>query len=429
MHKFRVILAVSVLVAVAGFAGFIYLHSTSINENDHMAIDTFEVTLFVNIPEAGKITNETAKVKEGSNFVCTVLPAAHGYVWEGWFTGNTLVSKAKSFSYTVYADVTLEARFYLEKDVAFIITQDSIKIPMNMTLTPTIKDNVASRSWKITDEMRHEVLPHWDSGTGDGSITFAVNKGAPISLYMKTVYTNGTYDEDEMVIVINEEVNKHYEWRYQEDNAFSSIFEVLSINDGAVTWDVKMPFTEYYEAITSDIPRYGTAAYARIPDYITTDSEVLAVMAENLRNFAWDMSDLETVEFVLKFVQSFAYVTDKDSKGQADYWKLPIETLWEQNGDCEDHAVLLATLLACLDYKVVLFHVYVYENGKMVGGHVAVGVAVAGVSGYSEMYNGLEYFYCEATSEVGTSILNQANVGYKPDGFEVVEIWSITQSP
>ena len=430
MKKVTKIILVCAVAIVAVGAVYLAVHTSNINSYDrtHQPTDTHDVNLFVNYSDAGNIPNTAAKIKHGKSFVCTVIQTSAGYVFEGWFEGNTLVSKSKSFSYTVFADADLEARFYKNFDGSFVITQDNIKTPMNMTLTPTADKNVDQRVWSVYDVLRGKPLATRNSGNNDGGISFTVTQGGPYILSLTTHHIGGSSHTQTMTIVINQDINKTFEWRYQEDNAFSGIADLLSINDGAVTWNVTIPFTEWYEAKTETIPRNGSqGAYDVVGKFITTDSQVIASMAEDLETFSADMSDLERVQFILKFVQSIPYEEDRVSEGMTDYWKFPIETIYDGNGDCEDHAILLATMLKLMGYKVAIFHVYVYNGGTIVGGHIAVGVAnIEGASGYSVLGpDGLEYYYAEGTAEVGQSWLNQADLGFKPDGFEVVTTWLV----
>ena len=96
---------------------------------------------------------------------------------------------------------------------------------------------------------------------------------------------------------------------------------------------------------------------------------------------------------VLTFVQScIPYSFDKDTTGQNDWTRYPIETLLDGTGDCEDVAVLCASIIVRLGFQVVLLH---YP------GHVAFGVAGADhLRGdyILDPKTGLHYFYGEATA-------------------------------
>jgi hypothetical protein len=76
-------------------------------------------------------------------------------------------------------------------------------------------------------------------------------------------------------------------------------------------------------------------------------------------------TDDQYLEFIVRFVQSIPY-NDKDPT------KFPIETIYENNGDCEDKSMLLAGLLARENYDVRLFKFdSVFNNTP---GHMVVGV-------------------------------------------------------
>jgi hypothetical protein len=67
------------------------------------------------------------------------------------------------------------------------------------------------------------------------------------------------------------------------------------------------------------------------------------------------------------------YNLDKDRQGYHDFWLFPDETLSLALGDCEDSAILLATLLIAAGIspycvRVVLGHLY-DAHGALLGGH------------------------------------------------------------
>lgn len=91
---------------------------------------------------------------------------------------------------------------------------------------------------------------------------------------------------------------------------------------------------------------------------------------------------------VVAFVQSISYVEDSVSTGQSDYWKYPIETLSDGNGDCEDTAILTAALLKEMNYDVAVV---------LLPEHAAVAVACDNCNGYYYPLNGRKYYYLETT--------------------------------
>lgn len=130
---------------------------------------------------------------------------------------------------------------------------------------------------------------------------------------------------------------------------------------------------------------YDYAAYAKD----AADDTAISMVAETLRSMAVDngfTSEYDIAGFVSAFVQTLEYQDDLVFKGVREYPKYPIETLFEQGGDCEDTAVLLAKLLKKLDYGAVLL---------ASDDHMAVGVRTSGQGNVS--YDGVNYLYIETT--------------------------------
>ena len=101
-------------------------------------------------------------------------------------------------------------------------------------------------------------------------------------------------------------------------------------------------------------------------------------------------TDYDIVCEAVNFVQTaIEYEYDSAAKGQSDYPKYAIETLWDREGDCEDSAMLLAALIRELGYGSLLMH---YE------GHVAASVlGNDNMTGTFLNVNGGKYFYIEST--------------------------------
>lgn len=101
-------------------------------------------------------------------------------------------------------------------------------------------------------------------------------------------------------------------------------------------------------------------------------------------------SDADNMGNVISFVQSLRYVTDIESKGEQEYARFPVETLVDGVGDCEDMAILAATILHEMDYDVLL--VFLPD-------HMALAVACGEEhEGTYYMYGGRRYYYLEVTN-------------------------------
>jgi len=138
---------------------------------------------------------------------------------------------------------------------------------------------------------------------------------------------------------------------------------------------------------------------ARIPTddytvYVTNpaDDIYLNSLVEQFRaaKTANNLSEEQMINLVVAFVQGIPYVEDKLGTGQEEYPKYPIETLYEQGGDCEDKSILMASLLEKLGYGAVLL---VLPN------HMAVGVkGSSALPGTYITYQNQRYYYLETTN-------------------------------
>jgi len=105
-----------------------------------------------------------------------------------------------------------------------------------------------------------------------------------------------------------------------------------------------------------------------------------------------DLNEFETLNLILTFVQSIKYVDDIDWKDKyEEYPKYPLETLYDQCGDCEDKVILLGAILKARGYNVA----YVVFPG-----HMLLGVGLGGGATGDYYYcNGTRYYYAETTAD------------------------------
>jgi len=125
--------------------------------------------------------------------------------------------------------------------------------------------------------------------------------------------------------------------------------------------------------------------------YELTDgtAEELASLLREETN-ARDYSKDEAVELVIDFVQALPYVPDDVSRDFDDYTKFIMETMPEMGGDCEDTAIMLASVLEAdpFGYDMVLIQP---------PGHMAAGIWQQDPDGWYWELNGRKYSYIEAT--------------------------------
>lgn len=138
-----------------------------------------------------------------------------------------------------------------------------------------------------------------------------------------------------------------------------------------------------------------------VQHYHTTDDATLEALMAQLRSQAVGMDRTEFAQFVLSFVQNMRYIDDQADTGQKDYWKFPMETLWDGGGDCEDSTILYDTLMLMEGYDVAFI---------MFQDHAMTGIALP-VDGVSVSEDGVRYVFCETT---GVFDMGLTSVGHYP---------------
>ncbi len=110
-----------------------------------------------------------------------------------------------------------------------------------------------------------------------------------------------------------------------------------------------------------------------------------------LRESMKEMSQLQSVNFLMKFVEAFDYKLDSEMWGVTDRIFFPEETLHYPFRDCEDGAILLTRLVKDL---TGLPTALVYYPGKHLSAAVAFEEAVEGAY---FIHNGKKYTECDPT--------------------------------
>jgi len=150
---------------------------------------------------------------------------------------------------------------------------------------------------------------------------------------------------------------------------------------------------EYYKN-RQRVPEYG--AYGADP----YDKSIIQGIVDEFQSLGNNTNEI--VNELLQFVQSMEYTQDSVATGYNEYPKFPIETLVEDGGDCEDTAILLASILQQMGYGVRL--ILLPDDN-----HMALGVAGdESLSGTYYKENGTRYYYVETTSK-------NWRIGQKPD--------------
>lgn len=179
--------------------------------------------------------------------------------------------------------------------------------------------------------------------------------------------------------------------KHERIDAEGAYFLTVSGFTLGTSWDVSMYIykASYVDAVRRDhgLRRSAFVTYEMVSGFAATFAQILA---EAAAEYGFE-SKREKVEFAIDFVQQLPYVPDDVSTGYNDYTKFSAETLCELGGDCEDTAIMLASVLQSepFSYDMVLIQP---------PSHMACGILGADnlPGGYWE-YEGQNYYYIETT--------------------------------
>lgn len=170
---------------------------------------------------------------------------------------------------------------------------------------------------------------------------------------------------------------------------------------------MKIPVSlyDYYQ----ELPRPPTKNYSV---YVThpLDDPFIDMLIDKIIKAAQQegFTEYQTVEFATAFVQSLPYAVDSVTTPYDEYPRYPIETLIDKGGDCEDSAILLASIINGMGYGVVLI---------TLPNHVAVGIKGGeNIYGTYYEYGGSKYYYTETTGEGW-------KVGELPDEYKNISVF------
>ena len=150
---------------------------------------------------------------------------------------------------------------------------------------------------------------------------------------------------------------------------------------------VQIPYNEYLYNYYIGLERINIEDYS-LYVFNTFDEEYIDIINSALLSSFEDGTDVEKINFAASFVQHFEYMEDTT---ELDYPRYPIETLFNNGGggDCEDKAILTASILKNMGFNVSLFRL---------PDHMAVGVNISSeeLSEFDFYLDG--YYFLETTT-------------------------------
>ena len=197
---------------------------------------------------------------------------------------------------------------------------------------------------------------------------------------LKTIDGGVSYSSDEVDETDPDILHKSFHWKFQPRGSGTS-------SEFTITLDISRSRFERYKRKQRYRGEWNRYAEEEMPEIRALANEFQKIHAERRWNTYNQAAN------VLNFVQGcIPYSFDKDTTGYEDWARYPIETLMDGTGDCEDVAILCASVIARLGFQVVLL---LYPR------HLAFGVAGADkLKGdyIRDPSNSRRYYYGEATA-------------------------------
>ena len=158
---------------------------------------------------------------------------------------------------------------------------------------------------------------------------------------------------------------------------------------GGKSWSFTYDFPASAYQLQKSLTR--TLNYTAYAVYVNDPREDIVIkdFVTKLEASVPELAIWERLNLVIALVQSIPYVGES-----CEYPRYPIEMLVDQQGDCEDSAILTASLVRHMGFGVVLL-AFLEEH------HMAVGIRVlppAHQNLQSYVWNGDPYYYLEPTS-------------------------------
>lgn len=160
------------------------------------------------------------------------------------------------------------------------------------------------------------------------------------------------------------------------------------------TWNnkykVNIPKSDYLYKYYSNIDRANNKDYS-LYIFDSYDDQYLDVVTNYLMAGFSSTSDIEKINYVASFVQSLEYKKDSETNDSYEYPNYPIQSLFDDDigRDCEDKAILTASILENLGYDVALLR---FPN------HMAVGVNLSKNANTKYQYYVNNYYFLETTT-------------------------------
>ena len=161
------------------------------------------------------------------------------------------------------------------------------------------------------------------------------------------------------------------------------------------TWNSRyraiIPKSDFLYDYYSNLDRINNEDYS-LYIFDLYDDQYLDIVTNSIMVGLGSASDVEKINYAASFVQNLEYKKDSQDNDSYEYPNYPIESLFNNNigRDCEDKAILTASILKNMGYNVALLR---FPN------HMAVGVNLSKKAIPQYNYYVDNYYFLETTTE------------------------------
>jgi len=302
--------------------------------------------------DRGLTVSGTGEVPSYSRDVVLSVTESDGYQFAGWYDedGNLLSTNHTYTVDLVLSNITVYAMNDVDSDYI-------AKAKAQFAIEPEVP--MSDVEWILHDDSGIEV-----ARTVSDTFVYTFDECGSYELY----YT-GTDGEGNAVsklgsIVVDDTVTKVYSWSY---------------NGKSYTAKLDIQYLDYFEYRNDPITRSQSTTSHDL-QFVTYEDKYIVSLASQIKKQTASASAEDRIMVALRFAQTIPYVTDADSRGTTEFYKFPLETLYDNGGDCEDTTFLFCAIGKALGYDVAIMY---FE------GHAAAGINMTEV-GYGTENIGTE---------------------------------------
>jgi len=267
--------------------------------------------------------------------------------FQKWWKQEVLFSSYSLFGLRMYVKNNGDIPVYPYDIRAFIDNEPTIGLILPVVIMPKESDYI-------------ECFIYRDSIPDDNSFTLSIRD------IDENILTTNSYIAD-----VNDNVpTKQFNWNYFGPNT------------------IKIPESEFLYDYYSELDRINNEDYS-LYIFNPYDDGYIDIIINTIMS-EYNGTAVQNINYIASFVQSIEYKSDSETNTSYEYPRYPIETLFDGQGDCEDKAILTASLLSAMGYDIALLRL---------PNHMAVGVKLSKEEIPNFDYFVEDYYFLETTTK------------------------------